>query len=126
MKRKIISTLFALVLVLSFSLVTAVPAGAEISTTLQPVEFTIGPTGGVAEWTTDKSNSGNYSVRLSTEGVVYTDGNDYGLGRVTMPVEGLLLEDITSFSFYWTADAASGLPYPYFALDTDADPGADN
>ncbi len=121
--RKYLSVLFALVLVVSFSLVTAVPAAAEVSPVVPTIEFVTGPTGGIVEWTTDEANSGSYSVELSTEGVPYTSESDYGEGRVIMSAEhlGLTLADVTSFSFYWKSNAASGLPFPYFALDTGLD-----
>ena len=60
MKRKFFSVLLALVLVLSFSLVTAVPASAQ-----DPgVSFhTAGA--GIAEWSATKANTGSYSTKLS-------------------------------------------------------------
>ncbi len=127
MKRKIISILLTLVLVLSFSLVTAVPVAAEVSSIVPTIEFVIGPTGGIVEWTTIEANSGFYSVELSTEGVPYTGELDYGEGRVIMSAEHLelTLADVTSFSFYWKSNAASGLPFPYFALDTTLDGALD-
>jgi len=63
MKKKIFSILFALVLVVSMSLVTAVPAAAvdpgdvELSTVCD----------GTAEWATEQAHSGSYSVKFHAE-----------------------------------------------------------
>ena len=76
MKRKIFSVLFALVLVLSFSLVTAVPAGAQDEqpdAIVFPFELD-GKTEGnyVAEYSTTQVHGGSSSIHLQTTGTVGT------------------------------------------------------
>ena len=86
MKRKIFSILFALVLVLSFSLVAAVPAAAVSG----DVEFTTEGSGTWA-WSTDAFHSGSYSVLLTA-----TNPDSASVG---VEVEQTPLADITQLSF---------------------------
>lgn len=62
MKRKIFSILA--ILVLSFGLVTAVPAGADGDPALCEASFRTETGDSTAEWSTDQKNSGSYSVKL--------------------------------------------------------------
>ena len=95
MKRKTFSILFALVLVVSFSLVTQVIPTALASSGLLPeVEFQIGENSS-AEWTTEREYAGTYSVLLRT--LYPTPLSHYA--RVAMPY-GDTLGSISSIS-YW-------------------------
>ena len=120
--RRIISILFALVLVLSFSLVTVLPAmAADESSTLNVVPFetqALGD-GATAEWTNADNHTGSYSVELTTPESPTAD--DYAAVVVPAP-EGLKVGDIESWSFYRkSADTTLVAPYIAFDIDTDDD-----
>lgn len=119
MKRKIFSVLLALVLVLSFSLVMAVPAAAQ--TTRNVIPFKLAHTGsGTADWSMVDEYSGSSSVLLSDGGVA---GN---AGTVEFTVN-IPLADITDLSFWFnhsTPDAAFDNFIPALSLHLDtADDG---
>lgn len=122
MKRRIFSVLFALVLVLSFSL-TAVPAAvsAEVSTV---VLSTSGD--GIAEWTTDQAHEGSYSIHLAAPGKC--DWNDYAAtyadALIQIPLEGVTLNDITSMS-WWNYLVNGYPPALRIKLDVDANGESD-
>ena len=91
MKRKIFSVLFALVLVLSFSLVTAVPVAAA-----DPGDIEFSTAGdGIAEWSTEQAYSGSYSVKFHTDTWDWT--YKYAVG---IPVDDIPLNELTELS-YW-------------------------
>jgi hypothetical protein len=81
-----------------------VPVPIKLETTISPVE-------GVTSW---------YTFILSVDGTV----GDWDR-IVTAPAGVSKLSDITSLSFYWMANAASGLPYPVIELDMSDDGIAD-
>jgi len=89
MKRKIFSILFALVLVLGLSLVTAVPVGANgVPTTFNVLPFTLG---GGAAWSTDQDYTGTHSVKLLASG----DYVDF------VPPAGTTLDDLSTITTGW-------------------------
>ena len=95
MKRRIFTVLFALVLVLSFSLVSQVIPTALASSELLPeVEFQVGENSS-AEWTTQREYAGTYSVLLTT--LYPTPLSHYA--RVATPYSDTL-DSISSVS-YW-------------------------
>jgi len=106
MKRKIFSVLLALVLVLSFSLVTAVPAAAQDEmpdAMVFPFELGGKAVGNyVAEWSTAQVKSGSSSVHLKTTGTV-GDGDEARI-RIDFSVlpggDTPELGDLTSISWY--------------------------
>jgi len=75
LKRKIFSVLLALVLVVSFSLITAVPTAAASTLLVRP--YTLGPdTHGTSVWSTAQAKTGSDSVLLTHTtgtGSVYVD-----------------------------------------------------
>ena len=101
MKKKIFSVLFALVLVVSFSLVTAVPAGA-VDLAYEP---TIGwwqstnPDSGTAEYSIAQWHSADYSVHLEAFKGFGTD--DYHEVYVANPTGVDSLDDLTSVTFWY-------------------------
>jgi len=118
MKRKFLSVLIALVLVLSFSWVTALPAAAAPDTfNVVPFEFqTTG--GGTAEWSTAAAHTGSWGVNIGTD----TDGTDYG--RVAF-AWNQNLSTITDMSYWYNLQAGNGSPNwdsgPYMNIEIDTD-----
>ena len=124
MKSKIFRVLIALVLMLSFSLVMAVPAGATPDTfNVIPFEFQK-TGGGTAAWSTSANHTGNWGVNIGTD----TDGTDYG--RVAF-VWNQNLSTITNMAYWYNLQAGNGSPnwdsgpYMILELDTDETTGAD-
>ncbi|GAI99691.1 unnamed protein product, partial [marine sediment metagenome] len=103
MKRKSFRVLLALVLVLSFGLVTAVPAGADPGT-LTVVPFELQQTGGTAAWLEDAAYTGSWGVNLGTK----ADGTDYG--RVAFTWNDQALSTITNMSYWYNLQAGNGSP----------------
>ena len=103
MKRKIFSILFALVLVLSFSLVTAAPAGA--ATTYNVYPYTLQTGTNAASWSTVQKATGSYSVLLN-----YASG-DNSYVEFT-PATGTTVADLDDiadgWSWWYYASAAYG------------------
>lgn len=97
MKKKFFSVLLALVLVCSFSLVTAVPGAAN-----NPVSYVLVQHGnGAAEWSTSNVLLGNYSVKLS--GGLQGPGDNYA--AVVIPMDGTMtLSEVTTFIYKYTFD----------------------
>lgn len=94
MKRKFFSIFFALVLVLSFSLVTAVPVAGQEPETLNVAPFILYQEGsGVPEWSTESAHSGTYSVKLKAP-----EPADYA--KVKMAISGAF-SSFTAPSFYY-------------------------
>ncbi len=108
MKRKFVSVLLALVLVLSFSMVTAAPVAADPSPDYAAVTFAQGGTG-TAEWSTTYARTESYSVRLYAP--VYDSETWPEYGKVTMPLD-MAFDDAFDFSVYVEggAEAAQALP----------------
>ena len=79
---------------------------------------------GIATWTTAESYTGGYSVKLEP-GPDQT-GPDYDAARVVVSVAPMTLSALTSLSYWWKANAASGLPYITIEMDTDSDGDADS
>ncbi len=130
MKRKIISVLLTLVLVLSFSLVTAVPATAQ--STLNVVPFSLINAGsGTAAWATAQAHSGTSSVLL--------DAGTLGganAGRIQVEVAAIPMASFTGATFWvWEPTGTEhggtepntdqiypyGDPYINILIDTDGD-----
>jgi len=120
MKRKIFSTLFALVLALSFSLIPAVPVAANgLSPT---VTFMVQDTTGTAAWTAEQANTGLRSAKLATITTA-----DRGMARFEFAPGELALDDLTTLS-YWEYVSARDNPLDVFIdiwLDFDGDGDAD-
>ncbi len=114
MKRRFLSVLLALVLVLSFSLVTAVPVAAATP----ELELGIGEPDAIAEWSTAEVDVGTYSVHL--EAGTGVDGNE---GRVVIDAASVgitTLSDITSIA--WSVYTVAGMPpHVDIYLDVDGD-----
>ena len=127
LKRKIFSVLFALVLVVSFSLVTAVPAAAQ--TTL---EVTLVAThAGIAEWSCAQQHSGSSSVKMKAPGKC--DWNNwagtYADALIQIPLagttlEGLTLDGIEAMS-WWNYLVSGYPPALRIKLDVDGDGSSD-
>jgi len=106
LKRKIFSVLFAVVLVLSVSLVMAVPAAANPGT-LNVRPYTLDGTGtNTAAWSTVQKGTGSYSVLLT-----YVDG-DNAYVEFTPPT-GITVNDLSTITsgdwgFWYYASAANG------------------
>ena len=95
MKRKILSILFAVVLVAGLGLVTAVPAAAQ-EEILQVVPFTLGGTGSnEATWSTEQAATGSYSVKLD-----YASGDNCYAEFV--PATGITMSDLDSIVEEWS------------------------
>jgi len=112
MKRKFLSVLIALVLVMSFSSVTALPAAAEPDT-LNVIPFRLVVSGdGTAQWSTTSALLGNYSVELV--GGATQDGDDYA--AVVIPMDGtMLLSEVITFVYNYTfASAGNWGPHMCF------------
>ena len=100
MKSKIFRVLIALVLVLTFSVVTAVPAGAA------EAEYTLITGGvGVAEWSADEYLTGSYSLKLFAPAAT----GDYG--KVVMPLD-IEFEDFADFSVWVEGGAVAAQALP--------------
>ncbi len=89
---------FSLVLVASFSLVTAVPASAEAGYSLH----TMGT--GIAEWSTE-ANFGSYSVKLDTG----ASPGPVDIARIIVPIGDKTLSEVASVS-YWAKVTATAEP----------------
>jgi hypothetical protein len=117
--RKLVSILFALVLVLSMTLMMAVPAAAA---TLSPtVTFIKGGTG-TAVPTTVGSHSGSGSAKLAT-----ISGDDRGMVRFEFAPGELTLDELTTLG-YWEYVTTRENPLDVFIdiwLDFDGDGDAD-
>lgn len=118
MKRKIFSILLVLVLVLTFSLVTAVPVAAQ--STLNVVPFTLITAGdGSAAWSTAQPHSGTSSVLLDAG----TSGGA-NAGRIEVLVDPIPLADFTGASYYvWEPTGTQhGGEFPYITAHPYGDP----
>lgn len=106
MKRKIFSVLTALVVVMSFSVlmaVPAVPAAAQTTLNVAPFELIISGTG-TAEWSDAEYHTGSYSVELTAP----ASTGDYGKGVMPLDME---FEDFADFSVWVEGGtAAQALP----------------
>lgn len=112
MKKKIFSTLFALVLLAGLSLVPAVVMG-QGSSNYAEYEL-VAPGSGIAEWSTDYARSGKYSLKLSA---LADAPNDYG--KVTMPLD-MEFEELVDFSAYVEGGlTAQALPLLDIQLEID-------
>lgn len=106
----------ALVLALSLSLVTAVPAGAAgVTHNVIPADLTASTSNATAEWSTTQAYSGSSSVHLQTTGTLGS-GHEARI-RITMPA-GTTLDDITFVS--WREYLVAGYP-PHLDIKIDKD-----
>ncbi len=122
MKRKFISVLLTLVLVLSFGLVTTVPVAAQATLNVYPLQLEEGIGSAVAEWTTTEKHSGNYAVRLDSTAASGA-GEDARI-RIEMPA-GTTLGDIETVS-WWRYIVTGFAPHLDIELDLDGDGGYDS
>jgi parallel beta-helix repeat protein len=110
--------LFALVLVVSFSLVTAVPVAAAGPAALNVVPFTLQTGGnGTATWDNTLFHSGSYSVGLSTGTIANSS-----YGAVNIPIAPILLQSLTADPSYWVYEptvTTDRHPYVNIILDLD-------
>ena len=129
MKRKIFSTLFALVLACSLSLVTAVPSqvAAEGSE-----EVTLVAThAGIAEWSIAQQHIGDYSIHLVAPGKCDWDdwAGTYADALIQIPLEGTTLEGLTLneiVDMSWWNYLVNGYPPALrIKLDVDGDGSSD-
>jgi len=123
MKKKFFSILFALVLVLSFSMIPGAPAGANGPTIeLKPSEVGFySMNSGMAEWSVEQNHTigGTHSAKLTTTGAM-----DMAAVYVTW---GCTIDDIATMSFwhFCSPNGASEWPRVAMELDTDHDGDAD-
>ncbi len=121
MKRKIFSIFLALVLVLSFSLMTAVPAGAvDLYTGVVLVERG----GATAEWSNaaPAGYNGDYTVKFTLPAVPTWD--DMAIVEVWYgQALSTISNDDLSFTYY--SEVGAPCPFPALYLDTDDDGVAD-
>lgn len=123
---KKLSILIALVLVLSFSLMAAVPVGANVNSITGAV--TLGTTyTGIAEWTTETARCGDHSAKLVWP-APYRDGEDNyivprAFANIAIP-SGLKVGDVSSWS-YWIEAPSNYAPNLVFYVDTTNDGSAD-
>jgi len=84
---------------------------------------------GIAELVTNQVHDGTYAAKL-----VIPDNYSFGdAARITVPLDGVVLRDITSLSFWCyidtttpiNSDSSYWIPYLTFELDTDGKPGCD-
>jgi hypothetical protein len=118
MKRKLINVLLALVLALSLSVITAVPAAAAPAT-LNVVPFTLKTGGdGTATWETAQHHTGSYSVELYTGTT-----SDVSYGGVNIPpIAPIPLQSLTADPSYWVYEptvVTDRHPYVNIILDLD-------
>jgi len=130
-KSKIFSIFFAVVLVVSFSLVMAVPAGAAgPGTPLNVIPFTLeaGGEGCTAQWVTAEKHTGSSSVRLCNPAGDF-DANYAEVALPLAPGTPLSSIDMSITSFYCKTTSA-WTPYFIFrfgdgtGINTDATAGA--
>jgi len=100
LKRKIISVLLTLVLVLSFSLITAVPAAAVAADAIPKATFTTN-SNGTAVWSTTQKDAGVYSVELTLTAAT----TDHAVVQVFLPA-GITLADLADMSYTYYVDSA--------------------
>ena len=113
MKRKIFSILFALVLVLTLGLVTAVPVSANPG----GIELVaIGDS--TAEWTTEQAKVGSYSAKLTMPaGTGWVNDN----AEVRIPISASLkISEITGWSYWTMAPDKYTTPIEFY-VDTNND-----
>ena len=123
MKRRVFSILFVLLLVLSLSLVTAVPAGAQGAPIGDPFFTTSNE--GTVEWSTEQPNVGEYSAKLYIP--PYDPLRLYDEARVVFNYGGDL-NSITGVSYpSYVIGGNDGTLYPsvVLAVDIDDDPEVD-
>ena len=129
MKRKVFNLLFALVLVLSFGLVTAVPAAAVGPTVLNVLPFTLeaSGTGTTATWVTTPFHTGSSSVELvNPAGETDTNYAEVALS----PVVGYFSAINMNNTYFWCKTTSTWTPYFIFEfeggarINTDAAAGA--
>lgn len=120
MKRKVISTLFALVLMLSLGLVMG-PAAVIGQGASNYAEYTLVDGGGTAEWSKEGTPpSGEYSAKLYDGGVADQDGS-----QVVIPGVNIPFTEIASLSYWFNYTAAGGsaaegqFAFPYMILAID-------
>ena len=116
MKRKVLSILFAVVLVAGLGLVTAVPAAAQ-EEILQVLPYTLEatntPTTATSTWSTAEYHTGSSSVELDLD-----DGNtEYAEVAFALP-GGITLAEINlaTTSFWCYSTAGNHIPYFTFEL----------
>ncbi len=110
LKKKVFSIFFVLVLVLSFSLVTAVPVAAADPSpfTLETGAYEGASSGATAEWSIAQKKVGSYSVHLETPLPDSPAGDE---GRIVIDPASVgitTLSDITSIA--WWRYALAGYP----------------
>ena len=115
MKRKIFSVLLALVLVLSLSLVMAVPAAGSPGT-LNVIPMILGGGGGTTEWSTAQSYTGSHSAHMLI--VNPKPGCEARIGIKASDVGVSTLADISSIS-WWEYLVQGYPPHVDVALDID-------
>jgi len=114
MKRKVFSILLTLVLVLSFSLMTAVPAAADPGTLyVRPYTLTSGGSTGTAEWSTAQHHTGSYSVKMYAP----ASAGD-GFSKVVMPLD-TTFSDLTDFSVWVEGEAGTEQALPLLGIEVD-------
>jgi hypothetical protein len=137
MKRKIFNVLFALVLVLSFSLVTAAPAAATAPVYRDGIEFKVVGAATVL-WSVANQAAGDYSAKLA----VGTDPFETDWAKVYIYFPPVPLSDITNPTFLakgvieasvenlLEGESGGGIwnhgPYLNILLDTDGDGARDD
>jgi hypothetical protein len=123
-KRKFVYVLLAMMLALSLSLVTALPAAADPDTlNVYPLTLGIKNSDSIAEWSTTQPHTGSYSAHLDSGTTTAGDGDEARI-VVEMP-EGTTLNDITSIS-WWEYNVAGYPPHVDVKVDTDDNGEADD
>ncbi|MDD4876662.1 MAG: right-handed parallel beta-helix repeat-containing protein [Dehalococcoidales bacterium] len=122
MKKKIISIMLTLILVLSFSLVTVTPVAAvPVTFNVYPLELTTKNVDSTAEWSTAQASTGSYSAHLDTGAVA---AGDEARIVVNMP-SGTTLSSLSSIS--WQEYLVVGYPpHVDVKVDTNGDGTADD
>jgi len=122
LKRKIFSILFAVVLVCSFSLMTAVPVGAA-----DPGGLELVAKGDcTAEWTTEKAKVGSYSAKLTLPTGTMPPGTKNAEIQIDVSGQGLTLAAMEWSYWTWTPpDMESYVPRVSFYADLNGDGVAD-
>jgi len=112
MKRKIFSTLFALVLLASFSLMTAAPVAAAAADAIPKAAFTVN--NATAAWSQEEidEDAGDYSVTLSLP----VGGGSYAVAQIFLP-SGTTLADLTGMSYKYFVDTLGSDPVDVGGID---------
>ena len=122
MRKKIFSVFFAVVLLLSFSLVTAVPVAADPGIlNVYPLQPTTKNTDSTAEWSATQFYAGSLAAHLDSG---TTTQGDEARVVVNMPA-GTTLDDITTIS-WWEYNVAGYPPHVDVKVDKDGNGTADD